>query len=63
MPDETLANFREYVSRLFSLSTDDPNLGVSLADDAISAVNSYASGRLTWDEFVSQSEAIIRAVE
>ncbi len=62
MLDEGLAAFRNYISRLFSASATitDPNLGVSFADMTTGAIGGYANGRLTWQRFATQAEALLK---
>jgi hypothetical protein len=62
MLGEDLAAFRAYVAQLFSASAaiTDPNLGVSFADMATGAIAGYASGRLTWQRFATEGDALLR---
>jgi hypothetical protein len=59
LPEESLAVFKRYIARLFSVNIADPNVGVTFADDALGAVNGYVVGRLTWQDFVWRCEALL----
>ena len=63
VPDESLAAFRQYISRVFSMNISDPNEGVALAEEGIGAVGAYAAGRITWQEFVARCETLLANAE
>ena len=57
--DETLDEFKSFVSRLLSLEVSDPNMGVALAEEAISLINRYASDHISWLEFVQGAKELL----
>jgi hypothetical protein len=57
--EESLENFKRYISRLFSVNIADPNVGIGFADDSLSLIGKYSSGALAWQEFAQRCEALL----
>jgi len=57
---ETLATFRRYVARLFSVNIMD--VSDNFPEDALNAVVEYADGSMSWPEFVSRADVLLADV-